>query len=382
MSHKGSCNSLIFWIEISECILYCIVQLHLLIDSPYYTDRIIGKMSRFGPNSKLFVTIKSHQDVRILEGDDQSTLTLRGLNVWLRKKNISSVYIHFLSNSIAYALYKSDLIRLPCYWIMWGADFYGLPAFSDRYYLPKSLPFAWKNNTWKHKLAQFLGLPSSTYVMKVLKKIEYFVGYEEEFTLTQMALKHEMKFVPWEYYFSINELNRPAVNQGQGAILLGNSDDPMNNHLDVLQKLEQVVTTDQRIIIPVAGGSKVYIEKLKEVQSRSKAEIVLQETLLDSKSFFELMNEVSYVVYGHLRQQGVGTILPLLYAGKKAFLWEQNPLKAILERWGIAIDAIDSLSSEDFKKLSAEEVSNHRKKMDTILSVEADTARWSRILKS
>lgn len=339
-------------------------------------------MSRFEGHSKLFVTISSHKEVKVLGEKHNSTMSLKDLGAWLKDKNITSVYIHFLSNSIAYLLHKTQLIKLPCYWIMWGADFYGLPAFSDQYYLPLSRPFAWKNNTWKHKVAGFLGLPSSKYVMRVIKEIDFFVGYEEEFMLTQKALKHEMKHIPWEYYFSIEELRRSAVNQGSGAILLGNSDDPMNNHLDLLRKLEKVIVDGQKIIVPVAGAPEAYLNGLKKIQGQSKAEILLQEKLLDSQSFFGLMDEVSYVIFGHLRQQGVGTILPLLYAGKKAFLWEQNPLKAILERWGLEISAIDKISADAFIVLDEKQVNLNRSRLESVLSAEADTKRWKHILNS
>lgn len=356
------------------------MQIHLLIDSPFYTDRIIQKMRRFEPDSKVFVVIKSHKEVRILEGEKVKNVSLTGLQSWIHSQLFSSVYIHFLSTTVAYLLHKTQLIKLPCYWIMWGADFYGLSDFSDRYYLPLSRPFAWKNNTWKHKLASFLGMPSSKYVMKVVQQIKYFVGYEEEFTLTQMSMNHKMTFVPWEFYFNMEEMKLPTVNRGTGAVLLGNSDDPMNNHLDVLEKLENLVPADQRIIIPIAGASTEYLEKIKEFQVNSKADIFLQETLMESTSFFKLMDEVSFVVYGHLRQQGVGTLLPLLYQGKKAFLWDENPFKAVLERWDLDISSLNTLKAVDFVKLTDEELYHQRNKLETVLSTEADTKRWNRIL--
>jgi len=338
-------------------------------------------MNRFKSQSKVFVTIKSHKEVKIFEAQNVKILTLRELQTWIRSRTFDSVYVHFLSNTIAYVLHKTQLTKLPCYWIMWGADFYGLPTISQSFYLPKSKAFAWKNNGWKQKLARFLGLPSSAYVLKVLKEIEFFVGYKEEFELTQKALSHTMKFVPWEYYFSIEELGMPPVNQGNGSILLGNSDDPMNNHIDVLEKLETVVNQGQRIIVPVAGAPEKYLNKLKSLSATSKAKIILQEKLLDSESFFKMMDEVSYVVYGHLRQQGVGTIIPLLYQGKKAFMWDSNPLKGTLERWGMKIRSIDKISSADFENLSDEEVKMQRGNLEEVLSMEKDELRWSRILR-
>ncbi len=337
-------------------------------------------MRRFEPKTKVFVVIKSHKEVKILDGDKVKMVSLKGLQSWVHSQSFSSVYIHFLSTTAAYVLHKTQLIKLPSFWIMWGADFYGLPDFSDRYYLPQSRPFAWKNNTWKHKLASMLGLPSSKYVMKVVKQIDYFVGYEEEFTLTQMSLNHSMTLVPWEFYFNIEEMGLPKVNQGTGAILLGNSDDPMNNHLDVLYLLEKHIPANQRIIIPVAGASLSYLEKIREFKQNSKADIVLQEKLLESSAFFTLMDEVSFVVYGHLRQQGVGTLLPLLYQGKKAFLWDENPFKAVLKRWGLDIFSINTLKADEFIQLSEDQLQRQRKKLETVLSGEEDTKRWNRIL--
>lgn len=356
------------------------MQLHLLIESPFYTDRIVRKMANLNDEEKCFVRIRSHKSVLFQDKSGSKEMSLVQLNRLLSTLQVSRVYIHFLSSSIAYILHKTNLKKKPCYWIMWGADFYGLPAFSQQYYLPKSKPFAWKNNGLKSKLIQFLGLPSSKYVMNIFKDIDFFVGYKEEFALTQMALQHNMKFIPWEYYFNIEELDVPPINQGQGTILLGNSDDPMNNHLDSLEKLEKVISSNQKIIMPIAGANISYSNKLKEYQRKSKADLVLVEKFMNKDAFFDMMSEVSYVVYGHLRQQGVGTIIPLLFAGKKAFLWDANPLKGILTRWGLNISSLDTLSSEEIKLMSPNEVEKQRKALRKVLSVKSDKERWSKIL--
>ena len=356
------------------------MQLHLLIESPFYTERIVRKMFNFNSEQKCFVRVRSHKDVLYQTAEESRSMSLIQLNRLLITLNPSRVYIHFLSSSIAYILHKTNLKNKPCYWIMWGADFYGLPTFSSRYYLPKSKPFAWKNDGLKSRLIQFLGLPSSKNVMNIFNNIDYFVGYKEEYELTQMTLNHQMKFLPWEYYFNIDEMDLPPIDQGAGTILLGNSDDPMNNHLDTLEKLESHIDTGQKIIMPVAGASTVYLSKLKEYQSVTKADLLLIENFMDSQTFFEMMKEVSYVVYGHLRQQGVGTVIPLLFAGKKAFLWDANPLKSILERWNLKVSSLDKMTKSDLSILSPNEVESQRKGLRKVLSVKADKERWMKIL--
>ncbi len=328
-----------------------------------------------------FVRIRTHNDVLFQDKNGNREMSLIKLNRHLITINPSRCYIHFLSSSIAYVLHKTGLKKKPCYWIMWGADFYGLPKFSDKYYLPISKSFAWRNKGFRSRIIQFLGLPSSKYIMEIFPHLDYFVGYEEEFKLTQMELGHRMKFLPWEYYFNIEELNLPPINQGNGTILLGNSDDPMNNHLDTLDKLESVVQPQQKIIIPIAGAKPEYFEALNHAKQKSKANIVLIEKYMAPTVFFEMMQEVSFVVYGHLRQQGVGTIIPLLFAGKKAFLWDGNPLKSILQRWGLAITSLDTVGKEEIIFLKPNEVEQQRKALKKILSSKSDTLRWKKILE-
>ena len=357
------------------------MRLHFLIKSVYYTQRICDKLASFDSNGQLFVIIDANRKVFVQSPIEKFHCSLPQLNKWLQKQDIDFIYAHFLSNSIAYVIHKTGLFNKPLAWIMWGADFYGLPQWSEHYYLVDSKPFAWKNKGLKSKFSKFLGLPSSDSVLKLIPHINYYIGYKEEYTLVSNAFASKMTYVPLEYYFSLEEFGRPEINQGKGDILLGNSDDPMNNHIDVLKKIEMQIGETHKVICPVSGAKSAYRDELQTLVENLACNVELIHEYLETAAFFKKLDSVGFVIYGHLRQQGVGTLLPLIYSGKKVFLWEANPFYQTLKRWGILVYPLDSFTNSDLAPLNSKEVECQRSALEMICSQEANDARWKNILK-
>ncbi len=339
-------------------------------------------MKSFQIERNVYIVIDAEKRINVYLNDKELTFSIKECEKWVQRQRIESVYIHFLSYTAANFILNSGLANKKLIWLMWGADFYGLPAFSDSYYLADSLPFAWKNKGAKRMIAQTIGLPSDRDVMKLLHEIDFFVGYKEEFDLVCNKISGtKMTHIPMEYYFSIEEMQKPEINQGEGYILLGNSDDPMNNHLDVLKLLnENIGESCPEIICPIAGANGKYQKALTEFVDASELKVQFLHENLSPPEFFKILDKVSYVVYGHLRQQGVGTLLPLLYQGKKVFLWETNPLYSILQRWNINVTELDALEVESFTKLEMWEVVRRREEMDKVFSQAANEERWEKIL--
>ncbi len=327
----------------------------------------------------IYLIIYSTSKARVSVGNQSLTFSLTGLRRWLRVQEIETTYIHFLSTSIAYLLLKTGLAEKPLYWIMWGADFYRLPQVRENYFLPLSKEFMPPINSLKTRLIKFMSLPSYDHVEKILPKVDYYVGYPEEYDHVQQELNLPMELIPWEFYFDVTEMERPEINQGLGHILIGNSDDPTNNHLDILELLKERNMSHHPLIIPLAGAKVEYQLAVSDKVVEFNAEVLNE--YVDPKTFFKKMETVSYVVYGHLRQQGVGTILPLFYAGKKVFLWESNPLYTILKRWGLLIFSLDKMRAEDFVPLTQIQIAEQRRTLEEFNSQVKGNERWTEILK-
>lgn len=327
----------------------------------------------------IFLIIESSTKAKAIVGQQTTSFSLAGLVRWLRTQKIKTTYIHFLSTSIAYLLLRVGLADKPLYWIMWGADFYRLPQVRRNYFLPLSEKFMPPINSIKSRIIMFMSLPSYNHVDKILPKVDYFVGYPEEYEHVQKELNLPMELIPWEFYFDVTEMERPAINFGSGHILIGNSDDPTNNHLDILNLLLDRGMKEFPLIMPLAGASSDYQLAIADKIIGFDSDILSE--YVDPKTFFQKMEKVSYVIYGHLRQQGVGTILPLIYAGKKVFLWESNPLFSILKRWGVLIFSLDKMSLEDLVPLTQMQVEGQRKTLEEFNSHAKGNERWKKILQ-
>jgi len=336
-------------------------------------------MQKLDKTACIYLIIHSSYKARAIVGNQTLAFSFAGLGRWLKSQEIHTTYVHFLSTSIAYLLLRSGLADKTLYWIMWGADFYRLPRVRADYFLPLSKEFMPRIDGIKSRVSKFLSLPSFDHVERILPKVNYFVGYPEEYNHVQSEMNLSMELVPWEFYFDMTEMERPAINHGTGKILIGNSDDPTNNHLDILELLISKGMMSHPLIMPLAGANPDY--RLAICDKAHEFNIDLLEEFIDLSSFFKKMEEVSYVIYGHLRQQGVGTILPLIYAGKKVFMWESNPLFSIFERWGLQIFSLDKMTPEDFFPLSQMQVDNQRHTLEQFISHQKGNERWLEILK-
>ncbi len=355
------------------------MKLHFIIQSPFYTERIIEKIHRISPKD-IFVIVDANRSITWCESGKRIKLNFGATLKSLRKRDFSCVYIHFLSTSIAYLILKSELQNNTLAWVMWGADFYRLPSIRNDYILSESKSYLPTRKKWVESFKQGLSMPSYQSVYDVLAQINYFVGYKEEYDLVEKTLGHNYRYVPMEYYFSLEEMPVIKSIESNQSILIGNSDDPNNNHLDILKILSDTQIANKKIILPIAGASKKYTEEIKRKLDSLNFDYDLIQDTLPLEEFTQRIEEISYVIYGHLRQQGVGTLIPQLYAGKKVFLWESNPFYNTLLRWGIHIFSLDNFDDQSLNPLSDKQVAENKNNLEKMLNAQANHQRLIKIL--
>jgi len=227
--------------------------------------------------------------------------------IWINKKS------HFLK--LSSLLYKSDKIILhsvffgrfmmilllsqpwllkKCYWVMWGGDFY----------FPEKI-------TWIRK--------------QIIKRIRHFVTYlKGDFDLVKRWYKakgemHDCFMYPSNLFKELpklEEVNNSAIN-----IMIGNSADPINNHIEILEKVSKFRDKNISIYAPLSYGDAAYarivIQKGKEVFGEKFTPLT---EFMDTNQYIRFLNNIDIAIFAHKRQQAMGNTISLLGMGKKVYM--------------------------------------------------------------
>lgn len=119
-------------------------------------------------------------------------------------------------------------------------------------------------------------------------------------------------------------------------ILLGNSANPTNNHIDACRFLQKTMKVDKKIICPLSYGNSVYSTIFQQwAQKHLQEQFSPITNFMNREDYIIFLNKVDIVVMYHNRQQALGNIITSLVLGKPVFLKRNNPVYAMLKNIGI-----------------------------------------------
>ena len=227
--------------------------------------------------------------------------------IWITKKyellklsyllnNSNKIILHGLFlNSLIITLFFQPWLLKKCYWVMWGGDFY----------------FPEKQRWFKKQ---------------VIKKIKHFVTYlKGDYELVKKWYKakaemHNCFMYPSNLFKEIPKLDK--VNRDCAInIMIGNSADPTNNHIEILEKLRKFKSQDISIYAPLSYADDTHAKLVtkKGIEIFGDKFIPLTE-FMDTDKYVEFLNNIDIAIFAHNRQQGMGNTISLLGMGKKVYM--------------------------------------------------------------
>lgn len=220
-----------------------------------------------------------------------------------------------------------------CYWVIWGGDLY-------THKLSKRSLGWWKNELLRHF---------------IISRIGHFITHiEGDYKLTQQwygtkGVWHECFMYPSNLYHESPVL----IMQHEGInILLGNSADPSNNHIDALEKLRPYAAENIQIFCPLSYGDAEYANQVADYGKSifgGKFNPLLEFMKFDD--YKKLLARIDIAIFNHKRQQGMGNTTTLLGLGKKVFMRDDVTPYSMFEKIGIKVFPISdfnlSLIGED-----------------------------------
>lgn len=285
---------------------------------------------------------------------------------YIKEREYDAVFLHNLY-SLPLELIPLIPQKIKVFWSLWGFDIYGRPKDNplikvDLYH-EKTLKSIDKQKSLiekcKNLLKKLLNKSRSDYSIcrKAIERIDYISGILPfEYSLIKKELP-DIKALPFNYsYSSISALRRSInfePNIGN-AILIGNSADMANNHLDVFDYLENMNLENRSVYCPLSySGNSLYVDDVIERGvSLFGQNFKPLRNFLESDEYRKIQKECAYCIFFHERQQAMATINGALKLGGKVFLSETNPVFKYYKELGIHIFSIQ-------KDLNQEELSSH-----------------------
>lgn len=270
--------------------------------------------------------------------------------------------------------------KIPVVWLGWGYDYYDLIGGRNMWLLKNTLLFdRGVNESVKQAIKQKILYPKIRR-LRVIERIGFFspVIPDEYDILKKIRNWHSFpKQVDWNYGAAEKDLSCYVSeiaedNSEKKNVLVGNSATSTNNHLEIFDVLKNIDIREGRLIIPLNYGDMEYGRKIQKVATDILGERA--DILMDFMPIEEYMNKISscgFVIMNHVRQQGVGNIISMIYMGAKVFLREENPTFNFLKRNGVTIFSVQDLEKDNqllLSPLNQSDINSNRTIIDNIWS--------------
>lgn len=297
---------------------------------------------------------------------------------WRTLKHYDCVILHSMIEEWA-VLINGAPKKVHFVWLGWGYDYYTYiyPSRSDmmldrtrriyQQFIPqKKAPLSLLKR-FKNIVRDNL---SNRSIPDAIKKLRFFspVLQSEYDMITRSGLLESIPpYISWNYgnledtligHFKTHTIS------GRN-ILVGNSASYENNHLEAIDLLSALpIDKATRLLFPLSYGDDEYRDVvLEEGRRRLGCRFDPMMEFMPLEVYIEKIKSCGYVVMNHVRQQGLGNIIIMLYLGAKIFMREECPSYRYFKDKGAVIFTVQELGCNAFLLndiLTAEQVENNR----------------------
>jgi dTDP-N-acetylfucosamine:lipid II N-acetylfucosaminyltransferase len=122
-------------------------------------------------------------------------------------------------------------------------------------------------------------------------------------------------------------------------VLVGNSTDPTNNHIEIFNILEEQIEDIDKIYCPLSYGIfQDYKDSIiKEGTTRFGDKFIALTDFMTIEEYTEFLKTIDVAVFNHNRQQAMGVTISLLSLGKIVYVKEGTTSYKSLKERGFAI---------------------------------------------
>ncbi|AZQ59692.1 hypothetical protein EJ994_13080 [Maribacter sp. MJ134] len=367
--------------------------LHFVKDEKV-TDQIIENFERINiencflvfsdDNFKEYNYIKSKsKSVSLFNQGDDDIMDI------IRNKSPKAILLHSLHLEFAKAL-LSITMDINIAWYTWGFDVYGLPKIKPSTYAPLTNEFLLradaklyfgriilKYQTLRRLYSVFNSKEESRYdvIFKSIEKITYFVTYiEEDYHCFSDSYPNKLSYL-YAPFSTISQYlagsGDTKVKEDAKHILVGNSNTPECNHLDVFEKLSPYMESNALVYVPLSyGGNETYRDMvLTNGRRRLGPSFCALLDFMSREDYIQMLASCSTGIFYHYRQQAMGNIIAMLYMGARIYMSSKNPAFSFFTKNDIRVFDFD-LEFQHFRNttLEGQIIVKNRTNLNTIFN--------------
>lgn len=280
--------------------------------------------------------------------------------------NSKKIILHGLFNArVVLILALCPWLLKKCFWIIWGADLY---------------QYQEHNTGWKAKL-------NERFRKFVIKRIGHLVSYipgdieraREWYGATgqyHKCLMYLSNVVDTEI---LEREKRDKVSNSKCHILVGNSADPTNNHLKVLEKLLPFKEKSIEIYLPLSYGDKTYADKvIQQGTCWFEEKLFPMTSLMSFEQYIDFLDGIDIAVFNHKRQQAMGNTITLLGLGKTVYIRSDTSQWQLFEHLGVKVKNVEDF---DLSVLSEVNIESNKKIIEREFNIEKLVSQYSKIFE-
>lgn len=264
---------------------------------------------------------------------------IKQLELARRMQKSEKIILHGLFDiSFVKFLSMQPWLLKKCYWVIWGKDLYS-------YKLSKRTSGWYRNEVFRRIVIKRFG-HLVTYVEGDVNLARQWYGAKGQYHECLMYSSNLYKAydVPHKEHTTIN-------------ILVGNSADHSNNHLEVFEKLIKFKEQNIKIYVPLSYGDQTHVKTvLKAGREIFGDKFIPLLEFMPFQNYLALLGEIDIAVFAHKRQQAMGNTITLLGLGKKVYMRDDVTPLAIFSDLGIKVFDVKNL---DLTPMTEEYMSNN-----------------------
>jgi hypothetical protein len=351
------------------------INLHIFFDNFYSKKMIEFLQSNLNLDEHYFILISTRRklvyvkpgeyvntSIYLIKNSPKSFLFSKNYQDIQEKMNkADNIFIHYLSYH-AIRLLLTSHCKGNVIWVIWGADLYNsvpiqlydvetmkmVRQIRKKKFFPKGYVFLFFsfNYLLKKLVIKKITSISSTFIRDL--------AYTKKYLSSNLVCHHNTLY-PKSINVRRKELNTHEEDEifnltknFSKLILLGNSADISNNHLDMFLLLKKIKNRyNFAIICPLSYGKhKYHTEKIINIGKNlfGKRFIPLLD-YIEPEIYLQLLKKIDIAIMNHKRQQAAGNISLLLSLGKLVYLNKTGLYKKLADN-AIHISSIVELKNK------------------------------------